>query len=235
MIDEVRGKSGVRFFQWAGLICFVALVAATEASGADRIGVVAIQNHSTRKVPLEFATETLAEMLRRSGFAATMLAFQPPADVQHAARSAQCNYILYSEVVRVSKTAGAQMSRAMQNMGKPFGAKGPGPTQTVEAEVEFRLFGIDEVLPDLSATVQGKTSKDKGEKLPSVSIRLEYTGLEGAELSTPGAVPVSVNPTPASSAMMDPAKISALNAAFEKTAKSVRAAIDRKSKPAAAN
>jgi hypothetical protein len=215
------------------VFCGAALLASPSLTGAVRIGVVAIQNHSTRKVPLELATSTLEEMLRKQGFATTALAFQPPADVQYAARQAKCDYILYSEVVRVTRPAGAQMARAMQNMGKPFGGKGAGSLQTVEAEVEFRLFGLEEVLPDLSTTVQGKTRKDAGEKLPSVSVRLEYIGTDAPAESTPGAVPLSVSSTAASSAVMDPAKISALTAAFEKTAKSVRAAVDRKSKPAA--
>ena len=67
----------IRYYKW---VCLLALAALSTGSAwaATRIGVVAIQNHSTRKVPLELASETLAEMLRKNGFETTALAFQPP-------------------------------------------------------------------------------------------------------------------------------------------------------------
>ena len=98
----------------------------------------------------------------------------------------------------------------------------------VEAEVEFRLFGIDEVLPKISTSVQGKSRRTDGERLPSVTIRVEYVGTETPSEAMFGVVQISVEPAPVGSALMEPAKISALNAAFEKTAKSVRGAIERK-------
>ncbi len=126
--------------------------------GGTRIAAVAVQNRSRQPVSTAGLDAVLREFLRQQGFDAVTLPMQPPADLDHLARQAQCSYILITDIVEVRKTI-PPLSNIPRALGALFGVETkPAPASYV-AEVEFRLFAMDEVLPRISTTVTGKTGR----------------------------------------------------------------------------
>jgi hypothetical protein len=125
----------------------------------------------------------LARLLRSEGLLPVFLAFQPPADVEYAARKADCDYILYTDIVAVRQTARSQFSKALRmisGVGRPrvmaYADHGP-----IVAEIEFRLFFLDEVLPRISTTVTATSGKTEPRRSGSATVhRPIQSALAGA-------------------------------------------------------
>jgi hypothetical protein len=114
------------------------------------MGVVAIQDRGQHSLGNAALNGRLLSLLKNAGFETVALRFQPAADVEHAAREAGCTYILYTDVVDVHHTAATQVANTVPGSHK---------RDTWEAEVEFRVFAVDQVQPLLSTSVMGKNAK----------------------------------------------------------------------------
>jgi hypothetical protein len=126
----------------------------SELEKSPRIGVVAVQDRSKQDISYPDVDGILASLLRSEGLVPVPLAFQPTADVEYAARRAQCDYILYTDIVSIRETARSQFTRALQRMGG--GREDNGRTV---AQIEFRLFSVNEVLPRLSTMLRASENR----------------------------------------------------------------------------
>ncbi len=139
-----------------------ALLTACAVWGADkravRIGVVPIQDHQGRSLHFGAIDARFAGLLRGQGVEVTPLRFQPAADVDHQAREAHCDYVLYTDIVDIRKAGGAQFVKAVHGALNPDAPRG---RDIYEAEIELRLFSMDEAQPKLATSVTGRTDKKK--------------------------------------------------------------------------
>src|ERR1044071_2455854 len=122
------------------------------AAKKPRIGVVTIQDRKGHGLGTSALQNKLLSLVRGAGYEGVTLNFQPAADVEAQARQARCDYILYTDVVDVHRTAGTQVS----NAGSPSRRR-----DIWEAEVEFRIFALDRVQPLLSTSVTAKNTKSR--------------------------------------------------------------------------
>src|SRR5262245_4703178 len=131
------------------LICAsCSVVIAADRATPVRVGAVEIRDHGGRSIGFDALDKRLLLLLRNAGFHAEKLRFAPPADVEYAARQANLTHILYTDVVDIRRTAGAQMGNVLR-------AK-PDRKDEWVAEIEFRLFAVDQVRPVFSGLVNGK-------------------------------------------------------------------------------
>ena len=186
-----------------------------------RIGVLNVQNRSGAQVPTTGLNERLARALRRAGFETVQMEFGPPADVDKKARAAKCDFLLYTDIADVRRTGTA--GRVVK---KATGAK--QTNKTFAADIEFRLFSLDEMIPAVSTQVTGKTQEANKEKEPVVSVTVKYDSLDNSVdsifMASPNLPILTTND----------AKMAALKAAFERTAKTVRVAMEGSQKAAPA-
>ena len=122
------------------------------AAKKPRIGVVAIQDRKQHALGASALDGRLLNLVRSAGFEAAPLRFQPAADVEHQAREAGCAYILYTDVMDVHKTTGTQVVNAVSASKKK---------DIWEAEVEFRIFALDQAQPFMATSVTGRNVKSK--------------------------------------------------------------------------
>jgi hypothetical protein len=184
----------------AGIACGMAS-GAELMSGWNRICAVAAQNRSKAPMSTDGMDDLVERAMTRAGFDVVNLAFEPPADVEYAARMRGCSHILYTDLVRAKESAGSPACRAFKRF------TGTDNTMTANAEIEFRLFRIDEVLPLVSTSVKGKATARR--LSPWVSSRV----LDVSE--------VSAEPSP----MNYPLRIAALSDAFTWQARVLRQAM----------
>jgi hypothetical protein len=122
------------------------------AAKKPRIGVVAIQDRKQHALGASALDGRLLNLVKGAGFESAPLRFQPAADVEHQAREAGCAYILYTDVVDVHKTTGTQVVNAVSASRKK---------DIWEAEVEFRIFALEQVQPLLATSVTGRNVKSR--------------------------------------------------------------------------
>ena len=140
---------------------------------APRIGVVAIQDHEGRSLGFQALNNRLLQLLRNAGYRPVALEFQPSADVEHAARQLGCTHILYTDIVEVRKSAAPQIATALHSVA----ATNDGKHRDIwEAEVEFRLFAIDQVQALLSSSVNGKNQKHSPTTAPAELVTVSNSG-----------------------------------------------------------
>jgi hypothetical protein len=120
------------------------------AAKKPRVGVVAIQDRKDHGLGNAALEAKLLSLLRSAGFDSVPLRFQPAADVDHEARQAGCAYILYTVIVDVHRTTATAVANAVTSSKK---------RDIWEAEVEFRIFAVDQVQPLLSTQVTGRNAK----------------------------------------------------------------------------
>jgi hypothetical protein len=141
------------------------VVALAIEPAAARVCTVAVQDRLETGAPTEELDAAIQSELARAGIDAVGLHFQPAADLDHTARAAGCGFTLYTDVVRAGSRSADTLAAAVRNMFTS------GPNKA-EAELEFRLFAIDRVLPLISTSVTGTSS---GRKLrPHVVSRVEF-------------------------------------------------------------
>lgn len=167
-------KHSSRVIGLASALLFAAVSgsASDKAAQPIRIGVVSVQDRSEQGISADGLDTVLARLLRSEGLLPVFLAFQPPADVEYAARRAECDYILYTDIVAVRQTARSQFAKALRmisGVARPrvmaYADHGP-----IVAEIEFRLFFLDEVLPRISTTVTAKSSKTEPGRSGSATV-----------------------------------------------------------------
>ena len=141
---------GHRLLRW--LAVGLCLCGIGFAAKKPRIGVVAIQDRKGHGLGTSALQNKLLSLVRGAGYEGVTLKFQPAADVEAQARQARCDYILYTDVVDVHRTAGTQVANAVSRSRK---------RDIWEAEVEFRIFAIDQVQPLLATSVTGKNAKSR--------------------------------------------------------------------------
>ena len=161
-------------------VCSAAVVLAGSAGlllgvtkPAPRIGVVAIQDHEGRSLGFQALNNRLVLLLKNAGYRPVALEFQPSADVEHAARQLGCTHILYTDIVEIRKSAGPQITTALHSVGGTDDGK---HRDIWEAEVEFRLFAIDQVQALLSSSVNGKNQKHSPTTAPAEVIPVSSAG-----------------------------------------------------------
>jgi hypothetical protein len=163
----------------AGMIAMLTVTSASslELDKSLRICVVAVQDRSKQGVSFADVNAMLASMLVSEGLQAVPLAFQPLADVEYAAQKANCDYILYTDIVGIRETVRSQFMRALQR----FSGSRADDVRTI-AEIEFRLFSLDEVLPRLSTAL---TASDKraGPAPSSIAVWSGFRSAVGAALA----------------------------------------------------
>jgi len=130
----------------------------------DRVCAVGVQDRARVPAGTSDLDALLEGAIVERGFEVVVLPFDRPADVEYAAREKGCTYILYTDIARADETAGSRVCRAFKRLGGGDGAA------TMNAEVEFRLFRVDEVLPIVSTSVAGKSTG--GRLSPHVSSRV---------------------------------------------------------------
>jgi hypothetical protein len=184
----------------AGIACGVASGAELMA-GSSRLCAVAAQNRSKLPMSTDGVDDLVERAMTRAGFNVVNLAFEPPADVEYAARLSGCSHILYTDLVHAKESAGSPACRAFRRF------TGTDNTMTANAEIEFRLFRIDEVLPLVSTSVKGKATARR--LSPWVSSRV----LDIYE--------VSAEPSPTN----EPLRFAALSDAFTSQARVLRQAM----------
>ncbi len=132
-----------------------------------RVGAVAIRDHAGRSIGFSALDARMVSQLKKAGLQAVTLPFRPAADMDHAARQAKCDYILYTDILDIRKTAGSQISDKVKDAGESLsGNQSSKSRDTWEAEIEFRLFAIDQVAPLLSSSVNGKNTRSKPGSTP---------------------------------------------------------------------
>jgi hypothetical protein len=114
-----------------------------------------IQDRSPKPQSTEGLDGLLAQTLVNAGMMVVQVPFDPPADVQHAARLNGCSYIMYTDIVHVKESGASRTCRVL----KRFAWEDSLPT--IQAQIEFRLYHVDEVLPRVSTSVVGKTGSPR--------------------------------------------------------------------------
>ncbi len=127
------------------------VVAASIDPSSVRLCVVAIQDRAFTGLPTAAHDEVLAIALGKTGMKAELLGFRPMAAVEHEARDRGCNYFMYTDVVRAEKLARSKLSGGMKRM---VGVR--KPPSLYEAELEFRIFRIDGVMPFVAEAITGR-------------------------------------------------------------------------------
>jgi len=150
------------YLRWAGLFIslFCACGVAADKPIAARVGVVPIQDHAGRSLGYSALDSKMLGLLRSAGFQPVPLRFQPAADLEAAARAADCAYILYTDIIDIHRTTGPHIGDAAREIGGTLSGHERSRGRDIwEAEVEFRLFAVGQVLPVLSTSVTGRNSK----------------------------------------------------------------------------
>jgi hypothetical protein len=170
-----------------------------------RIGYVPIRDYSGRVKDTADLNIQLNDRLKALGFQTVELAFQTPAELEEAARGAGCHYVLYAEII-------AMRQPMFDKLGSAFHAK----TVHAEVEIEFRLFGMDEVLPRVSTSL---TAHGKARRMTPATSQLPRSTLHGMSAFAP-SLTVDSSEAPAT----DPFRV-AFNTAFDKQARLVAAGV----------
>jgi hypothetical protein len=181
------------------------LPAVTPQKEIVRIGYVPIRDYSGRVKDTADLNSQLNDRLKALGFQTVELAFQPPAELEETARQAGCHYVLYADII-------AMRQPMLDKLGSAFHAK----TVHAEVEIEFRLFGMDEVFPRVSTSI---TARGKARRMAPAASQLPRSALRGMSAFAPS---LSVDPREASAA--DPFRV-AFNAVFDKQARLVAAGV----------
>jgi hypothetical protein len=146
-----------RLFVLAGLFLTFSGPGKGEAKPVNaRICAVALQDHGGRAVGYSDLDKRHLKLLKEAGFQPVAIPFQPSADLERAARDTSCRYILYSDIIDMRRTAGGQLASAVKGV---TGTQGKTKREIWEAEVEFRLFVLDQVQPLLSTSTRGRNIK----------------------------------------------------------------------------
>jgi hypothetical protein len=161
-----------RILRWISLFItvFCAMTIAAKKPTAVRLGVVSIQDHAGRSLGYSALDGRLLGLLRSAGFHAVPLRFQPAADLESAARQADCLYILYTDILDIHRTAGPPIGKAVRGIGGTLAGNEHSRKKDIwEAAVEFRLFAVGQVLPVLSTSVTGRNGKSGSPKNPDAT------------------------------------------------------------------
>jgi hypothetical protein len=181
--------------------------------GAVRIGYVQVRDHSGRVPNVAVLNEQLSARLNTAGYETVELRFQSPATVEAAARRAGCQYVLYTEVLEVRRPASDKVAGMMLKLA------GSGPVEHLtEVEVQFRLFGMDEIFPRVAGSTSAR-GKVQGEPLVTSRV-LNFSGA-GASYYAPPRPSGSKEGYEASAARV------AFDAVFNKQARMVAAGVRR--------
>jgi hypothetical protein len=169
------------------------------AAGLDgqtgRICAVVVQDRSKVPASTSGLDDAISGAIAKHGIEVVNVNFDPPADVEYAARVKGCSHILYTDIVRAKENAGSPACRLFKRM------IAADRTATMTAEIEFRLFRLDEVLPLVSTSATGKFT---GRRLsPHVSSRV----VELYQAPAPRLAPVSARNAALEKAFMRQAKI----------------------------
>lgn len=137
-----------------GSVVLVAGAAAAAPKAVNaRLCAVALQDHGGKAIGFSDLDKRNLKLLKEAGFAPVAIPFQPSADVERAAREKSCTYILYTDIIDMRRTAGGQISNAVKEVA------GSKKREIWEAEVEFRLFQIDQVQALMSTSTRGRNIK----------------------------------------------------------------------------
>jgi hypothetical protein len=115
-----------------------------------RVCSVAVQDRSGTPVSTSGLDDLITRAILQHGVDVVHVAFDPPADVEHAARVRGCSHILYTDIARTGETAGSRTCRAFNRLMTRRS------NTTMNAEIEFRLFEVDAALPVVSTSVESK-------------------------------------------------------------------------------
>ena len=194
-----------------------------------RVGVVAVQDHANAPLDQHSLNGRLAKLLKDNSFDAVQLSFKPAADLEYEAGQVQCTHILYTDIVSIRRAGGAQLVEGMKSF-----ASNIRPLDIWEAEVEFRLFKVNEVLPLLSTTVTGRNARSKA-TAATAPPAVEFEPLASAQPGTPqmlsvGDVFTEVTPTEDSGRIRKHKNV-AVAAALERVVKGVRERLQQQSPP----
>jgi hypothetical protein len=141
-------------------VALLVVAAAAQADAAERICAVMIQDHGGNSLAFSSLNKRLVAIIQAAGYEAMSVQFRPAADVDHDARTGGCKYILYTDVAEIRHAGGPQMTDAMRAAGSAVAGNGKSKGRDIwEADVEFRLFSIDEVPPLLAKSVTGRNGK----------------------------------------------------------------------------
>jgi hypothetical protein len=152
------------------------VMAAEESS--VRIGYVQVRDHSGRVADVAVLNEQLSARLNSAGYETVELRFQSPAAVEAAARRAGCQYILYTEVLEVRRPASDKVAAVVLKLA------GSRPVEhSAEVEVQFRLFGMDEIFPRVAGSTSAR-GKAQGEPLVTSRV-LSFSGAGASYFAPP--------------------------------------------------
>lgn len=214
------------FLRWTALVIslFCAAAVAANKPAAVRIGVVAIQDHAGRSLGYSALDAKMLGLLRGAGFEPVPLRFQPAADLEATARDAGCAYILYTDIIDIHRTTGPHLGGAVRGIGGTLSGNERSRGRDIwEAEVEFRLFAVGQVLPVLSTSVTGRNSK-------SHAATVKNTPAKSSGDTSAAAARPEPNTTPEPNILLDATPVEETGRQRKHKSVAVAAALDRAAK-----
>lgn len=140
----------------------------TRAEESGRVGVVAIFNRTERPLSEGVLRERLVNFLDEGGIDAISIESVAPDEVAAEARSKQCAFILYTEIVALKQSTASKLSVI-------FGSQSSGKN---DARIEMKLVAAKDMSQVHQANVDFK--EEGGEEAGSVTTALESGAKEVA-------------------------------------------------------
>jgi hypothetical protein len=123
-----------------------------KAPGSILIGVAQLNNKAGKPVPLDALRQRLIGQLTDGNVTAIALNAYSPSEAEVEAKTKQCDFILYTDIVTL------KMSKVGGMFGQVTGVGGLGKT---EAKVEYKLFAVNESSPRLQSSSSAKEEGDE--------------------------------------------------------------------------
>ncbi|MEJ7617936.1 MAG: hypothetical protein WKF30_13460 [Pyrinomonadaceae bacterium] len=140
-----------------------AIAATPKGASLMRVGIVAINNRTERSISEGALRDRLIDFFDDHGVDAISLTPASPADLAAEAKSKQCDFILYTDIVNL-KQAGA--SKLGELLGR---ASGSGRSGKYEAHLEFKVLAAGDLKEVFQSTVN---VKDEGGEESTLNIAL---------------------------------------------------------------
>ena len=120
--------------------------------GSILIGVAQFNNKAGKAVPLDVLRQRLIGQLTGGDLSAIALNASSLSEAEVEARTKQCDFILYTDIVTL------KMSKVGGMFGQVTGVGGLGKT---ESKIEYKLFATGESSPRLQSTASAKEEGDE--------------------------------------------------------------------------
>jgi hypothetical protein len=138
-----------------------------KATGTLRVGVVPLNNKTSRAISAEALRERLIGEIQGGGIEAIRLNAESQTAAEAEARAKQCDFILYTDIaaLKTPKLGGV--------FGRVTGVSGAAKT---ESRLDFKLFAVGESAPRLQSSA---TAREEGDETSAgAAVSLEATAVK---------------------------------------------------------